>query len=134
MQQDHLIKQIKDASKVLALILGLAKKGDVKEALELSVHTLKVQFGLFENFTEEELNQLFLDKKLSVEDLKQLLDLMMERGNLLTLKSPDAAASEYHKCLIIIELIEKNATIYDFNLIYKKRRIEDKIQIQKREL
>jgi hypothetical protein len=128
MQEDYLLKQLKDVSKVLAVMLGLAKKGDVKEALELSVQTLKVQFNLLENFSLEELNQLFLDKKLSVEDLKQLLYLMLERGNLLTSKSPEAAASEYHKCLIIIELIEKYATTYDLNLVQIKRELEAKVK------
>jgi hypothetical protein len=126
MQEDYLLKQLKDVSKVLAVMLGLAKKGDVKEALELSVQTLKVQFNLLENFSFEDLNKLFLDKKLSVEDLKQLLSLMLERGNLLTAKSPEAAATEYHKCLIIIELIEKNDTTYDLNLVQIKRGIEAK--------
>jgi hypothetical protein len=128
MQEDYLLKQLKDVSKVLAVMLGLAKKGDVREALELSVQTLKVQFNLLENFSFEDLNQLFLDKKLSVEDLKQLLSLMLERGNLLTSKSPEAAASEYHKCLIIIKLIEKHATTYDLSLVQKKREIEAKIK------
>jgi hypothetical protein len=126
MQEDYLLKQLKDVSKVLAVMLGLAKKGDVKEALELSVQTLKVQFNASENFSFEDLNQLFLDKKLSVEDLKQLLSLMMERGNLLASESPEAGASEFHKCLIIIELIEKYATTYDFNLVQIKRGIEAK--------
>jgi hypothetical protein len=128
MQEDYLLKQLKDVSKVLALMLGLAKKGDVKEAIELSVQTLKVQFNLLDNFSFEELNQLFLDKKLSVEDLKQLLSLMMERGNLFATKSPEAAASEYHKCLIIMELIEKYATTYDLNLVQIKRGIEADIK------
>jgi hypothetical protein len=128
MQEDYFIKQLKDVSKVLAVMLGLAKKGDIKEAIELSVQTLKVQFNLLENFSFEELNQLFLDKKLSVEDLRQLLSLMIERGNLLTSKSPEAAASEFHKCLIIMGLIEKYATTYDLNLVQIKREIEAKIQ------
>jgi hypothetical protein len=129
MQEDHLIKQLKDVSKVLAVMLGLAKKGDVKEALELSVQTLKVQFNLLENFSENDIIELLENKKLSVDDLKQLLDLMLERGNLLASESPEAAASEYHKCLIIIELIEKYATIYDLNLVQIKRGIEAKISI-----
>jgi hypothetical protein len=128
MQEDYLLKQLKDVSKVLVVMLGLAKKGDVKEALELSVQTLKVQFNLLENFSIDELNELLENKKLSVDDLKQLLSLMMERGNLLTLKSPEAAALEYHKCLIIIELIEKHATTYDLNLGYKKRELETKLK------
>jgi hypothetical protein len=129
MQEDHLIKQLKDVSKVLAVMLGLAKKGDVKEALELSVQTLKVQFNLLENFSENDIIELLENKKLSVDDLKQLLSLMLERGNLLASESPEAAASEYHKCLIIIELIEKYATIYDLNLVQIKRGIEAKISI-----
>jgi hypothetical protein len=128
MQEDYLLKQLKDVSKVLAVMLGLAKKGDVKEAIELSVQTLKVQFNVSENFSFEDINQLFLDKKLSVEDLKQLLYLMMERGDLLELKSPEAAASEYHKCLIIMELIEKNATTYDLNLVQIRREIEAELK------
>jgi hypothetical protein len=128
MQEDYILKQIKDVSKVLAVMLGLAKRGDVKEALELSVQTLKVQFNLLENFSFEDLNKSFLDKKLSVEDLKQLLSLMLERSSLLALKSHEAAAAEYHKCLIIMELIEKNATIYDLNLIQIKRGIEVKLK------
>jgi hypothetical protein len=128
MQEDYLLKQLKDVSKVLAMMWGLAKKGDIKEALELSVQTLKVQFNVLENFSFEELNQLFLDKKVSVEDLKQLLSLMMERGNLLASESPEAAASEYHKCLIIMELIEKYSTTYDLNLVQIKRGIETKLK------
>jgi hypothetical protein len=128
MQEDYLLKQLKDVSKVLAVMLGLAKKGDVKEAIELSVQTLKVQFNLLENFSFEDLNQLFLDKKLSVEDLRQLLSLMLERGNLLTSKSPEAAVSEFHKCLIIMELIEKNATTYDLNLVQIRREIEAELK------
>ena len=127
MQEDYLIKQLKDVSKVLAVMLGLAKKGDVKEALELSVQTLKVQFNLLENFSENDIAELLENKKLSVEDLKQLLDLMMERANLLATNSPEAAASEYHKCLIVMGLIEKNATTYDLNLVYKKREIKTNI-------
>ena len=127
MQEDYLIKQLKDVSKVLAVMLGLAKKGDVKEALELSVQTLKVQFDLLENFSENDIAELLENKKLSVEDLKQLLDLMMERANLLATNSPEAAASEYHKCLIVMGLIEKNATTYDLNLVYKKREIKTNI-------
>ena len=127
MQEDYLIKQLKDISKVLAVMLGLAKKGDVKEALELSVQTLKVPFNLLENFSENDIIELLENKKLSVDDLNPLLDLMMERGNLLTSNSPDAAKVEYHKCLIIIGLIEKNATNYELNLVYKKREIEAKI-------
>jgi aryl-alcohol dehydrogenase-like predicted oxidoreductase len=129
MQEDYLLKQLKDVSKVLAVMLGLAKKGDVKEALELSVQTLKVQFNLLENFSENDIIELLENKKLSVDDLKQLLSLMLERGNLLASESPEAAASEYHKCLIIIELIEKYATIYDLNLVQIKRGIEAKISI-----
>lgn len=127
MQQDYLLKQLKDVSKVLAVMLGLAKKGCVREALELSVQTLKVQFNLLENFSIEELNTLLEYKKLSVDDLKPLLDLMMERGNLLASKSTEVAESEYYKCLIVMGLIEKYATTYDLNLVYKKREIEAKI-------
>ena len=126
MQEDYLLKQLKDVSKVLAALLGLAKKGDVKEALELSVQTLKVQFNLLENFSENDIVELLENKKLSVEDLKQLLDLMVERGNLLASKSTEVAAQEYHKCLIIIGLIEHNATTYDLNLIRKKKELEVK--------
>lgn len=128
MQQDYLIKQLKDVAKVLAVMLGLAKKGDVKEAIELSVQTLKVQFNLLENFSENDIIELLENKKLSVDDLKPLLNLIKERGNLLAINSPEAAATEYHKCLIIIELIEKNATAYDLNLVYKKREIEAKFR------
>ena len=77
--------------------------------------------------SENDIIELLENKKLSVDDLNPLLDLMMERGNLLTSNSPDAAKVEYHKCLIIIGLIEKNATNYDLNLVYKKREIEAKV-------
>ncbi len=109
MQEDYIIRIIKDVAKVLAIALDLFKNDKPDEALALADETLKKMFGLAADFDLAELKQLIAEKQFSVADTKQLLSLMTLRADFLAAKSNIFAKAEYEKCIGIIELIEANS-------------------------
>jgi hypothetical protein len=127
MQEDYIIRQLKDISKVLAIIIGFYDNGKIEEALKMSEHLLETDFGLSINFTKDEILAKFKLGDLSMNDLKQLLNLIITRSNLLEEQSIAKAIIELDKGLEIIALIQDNSNVFDLNLSQKKVAINAKI-------
>jgi hypothetical protein len=123
MQEDYLIRKLKDASRVLAIMLGLAKKGAFEEAILISQQSLITDFGLSEDFTIEDLEKQLALNTINIADLKQLLAIVIERGKLLGNYSQENAIKEFHLGLDIIELIEENTTSFDLSISQDKAKI-----------
>jgi hypothetical protein len=123
MQEDYLIRKLKDASGVLAIMLGLAKKGAFEEAILISQQSLIKDFGLSEDFTIDDIEKLLALNTLNVADLKQLLVLVIERGKLLGNYSQENATNEFHLGLDIIELIQDKTTSFDLSILQSKTEI-----------
>lgn len=123
MQEDYFIRQLKDVSKVLAIILGLSDKGKLEEAIEISEQALKSEFGLADDFSVEEIKTQLASKNLYLDDLKQLLAIVMLRANLFTEKNKDLASAEFSKALEIITLFQDKSMTFDFSILQKKAEI-----------
>jgi hypothetical protein len=128
MLEDFIIRQTKDIVKVIAFLLGLAQKGEVQAALEISQRTLQTVFGLKDDFLMADIQALFDDKKLSEADLKQLLSLLVVRLELL---ENEDLAIETQKCMDLIDFIQKNGATYDFGINQTKQKVLKKINIFK---
>ena len=123
MQEDYFIRQLKNVSKVLAIILGLSDKGKLEEAIEISEQALKSEFGLADDFSVEEIKIQLASDKLYLDDLKQLLAIVMLRANLFTEKNKDLASAEFSKALEIITLFQDKSMTFDFSILQKKAEI-----------
>jgi hypothetical protein len=128
MQEDYIIRLIKDVAKVLAIALDLFKNDKPDEALALTDQTLQKIFGLEADFSITVVEQLLAEKQLTIADLKQLLSLITLRADFLAAQSNIFAKAEYEKCIAIIELIENNTTIFDASISRYKSDIYDKIE------
>jgi hypothetical protein len=127
MQEDYILRIIKDVAKVLAIALDLFKNDKPEEALALTDQTLVKMFGLEADFTISEVAQFLVEKRLNTADLKQLLSLLTLRADFLSAQSNIFAKAEYEKCVGIIELIEANSTVFDASISRYKSDIYEKI-------
>ena len=127
MQEDYIIRIIKDVAKVLAIALDLFKNGKPDEALALTDETLQKMFDLEADFSVSEVEKLLMEKKFNVADVKQLLSLLTLRADFLAAKSNIFAKAEYEKCLGIIELIEAYSMTFDMAIGCCKSDIYSKI-------
>ncbi len=123
MQEDYFIRQLKEVSKVLAIILGLSDKGEIEEAIKISEKGLKSEFGFSSDFTFDDLKTQLASGKLQLNDLSQILDLVMVRAKLFTEQSKELAIAEYDKSLQIITFIEDKTSTFDFSILQKKSEI-----------
>lgn len=62
MQEDYIIRLIKDVAKVLAIALDLFKNDKPEEALALTDQTLQKTFGLEADFSITVVEQLLAEK------------------------------------------------------------------------
>ena len=108
--QDFILRQAKDFARVLAYLLGLAKKGELSEALEFVEQTLVKNYGLKDQFSKEKLEEAIKEGRIRPEELIFVGDLLRFKGDTLASLGEDANAW-YVNALTAIELgMEKTGT------------------------
>jgi hypothetical protein len=101
--QDYILRQAKDFARVLAYLLGLAKKGELAEAIEFVEQTMEANYGLSENFTKEKLEEAVRNGRVRPEELVFIGDLLHFKADSLSKLGEDAKAWYAH-ALLTIEL------------------------------
>ena len=88
MQHDYIKRQIKDFTKVLAYLLGLAQKGELAEVAVEIDGILQTDLGLRPDFRTVELLELYESGKLDYKGVKQLVALLKLRAETLRTQAP----------------------------------------------
>ncbi|WP_289053555.1 hypothetical protein [Carboxylicivirga marina] len=124
-QKDYILRMMEMMAEMIALFLGLLKKGDLQQASKRLNNTyrdfLKQDAAFFNKLPKEELTHSLLEKHhYTQEHLKVLAELFYAEGELLIKQNnSDKAIEVFKKSLYITEFVEKeNAT---FSLTSNKR-------------
>ena len=116
MQHDYIKRQIKDFTKVLAYLLGLAQKGELAEVAVEIDGILQTDLGLRPDFRTVELLELYESGKLDFEGVKQLVALLKLRAEALEQEDPEQARLSAEKALAVIQQLEERSGTFDFEL------------------
>lgn len=120
--QDYILRQAKDFARVLAYLLGLAKKGELAEAVEFVNQTLANNYGLSENFTKEKLEEAIKEGKVRPEELQFIGELLEFKADALN-ETGEYANDWYQSALTAIELGMEKTGIFSFELSAKLERL-----------
>jgi len=126
MQHDYIKRQIKDFTKVLAYLLGLAKKGELAEVVVEIDGILQTELGLQPDFRTVELLELYEAGKLDYEGVKQLAALLRLRAEALRTLAPEQARISAQKALDILQQLEEKSGVFDFELEGWKKELQVK--------
>lgn len=125
--QDYILRQAKDFARVLAYLLGLAKKGELAEAAEFVNQTLESNYGLTSNFSKEKLEEAIRDGKIRPEELQFIGQLLEFKADALHDSGEDAELW-YRDALMAIELGMEKTGVFSFELHGKVERLKKLIR------
>lgn len=94
--QDYLLRQTRDFARVLAYLLGLAKKDELAEAIEFVENALETNYGLKEDFSKETIEKLISEGRLRPEELTGIGELLHFRADSKAQLGEDANAYYRH--------------------------------------
>jgi len=125
-KRDYLVKQFEEFGKVMAILLGLKKDGNIPEYLDLINESVKkytqTELEFVESIDDDQLiTILTAEKKLNDEQLKMLADLMYEKAEYHLNQSQELEATNcYKKAYSIYLFLKENATLtYSLDMHYK---------------
>lgn len=120
-QKDFILRMIEMIADLIALILGLIKKGDLPQASQLLENAyrefLKEDASFFRNLPKEELtNELLIKHNYTNGHLKILAELFFAEGELqAVLKNKKKGLAYYEKALILFEFTNQNSSTFSFS-------------------
>lgn len=120
-QKDFILRMIEMIADLIALILGLIKKGDLPQASQLLENAyrefLKEDASFFRNLPKEELtNELLIKHNYTNGHLKILAELFFAEGELqAVLKNKKKGLTYYEKALILFEFTNQNSNTFSFS-------------------
>lgn len=114
MERDYILRHAKDMGKILALLLGLAKKEDFATALEVIAQTLEQTFDLKNDFEINDLLEKWARKELAIADFKNIAQLLVEKGRVYEQLGDEAIAKNcYKKAFLILKTYQTETPMYD---------------------
>ena len=127
LKRDYLIKQFEEFGKVIGVLLGLKREGNLSELNDAikkaSQKFTSIEIDYVEGIPDELLlKTLIEEKKLSDDQLKMLADLLFEKAEYyLRNSSPEAQLNNcYKKAYLIYLFLKENATLtYSLDMHYK---------------
>ena len=122
---------------LIALILGLIKKGNIPQATKLLDNAyrefLKEDASFFRNLPKEKLtDELLSEHNYSNDHLKILSELFFAEGEIHYAKEENRRAFEYYeKSLLLLEFTEQNSNTFSLTNESRMNKIKEKINISK---
>jgi tetratricopeptide (TPR) repeat protein len=114
MERDYILRHAKEVRKILALLLGLMKKGAFPEVLEIIQQTLQQTFGLKDDFEINDLLEMVAQKQLAVTDLKTIASFLIQKGHVYQQIGDELLAHNcYEKAITLLEAFQAKTPIYD---------------------
>ena len=113
--QDYILRQARDFARVLAYLLGLAKKGELAEAIDFVEQTLQANYGLADDFSKEKLEDAIRNGRIRPEELNFIGDLLKFKADTLSKTGEDAQAWYAH-ALSAIELGMEKTGVFSFEI------------------
>ena len=133
-QKDYILRMVEMLAEMIAIILGLAKKGDYKQASErlsrVYYDMLKQDASFFRTIPEEELtNKLLKEHDYNNGHLEILAELFNAEAELEFAQGNRAGSLEYsRKSLTLFEFIDKELKTYSAERINKMKSIRDRVE------
>ena len=130
-QKDFVMRMIAD---LIALILGLVKKGDLTQADKLIDNAyrefLKKDAAFFRDIPKEKLtNKLLTEHNYTNDHLKILSELFFAEGELNIAKgNKEAGLHYYEKSLLLLDFTEKNSNAFSLSNQSKINLLNEKIK------
>lgn len=94
--QDYILRQAEDFARILAYLLGLAKKGELFEAIEFVENALETNYGLKEDFSREHIEKLVREGHIRPSELTGVGELLELRAECKAELGEDANAYYLH--------------------------------------
>jgi hypothetical protein len=133
-QKDYILRMVEMLADMIALILGLAKKGDYVQASErlsrVYYDMLKQDASFFRTIPEEELtNKLLKEHDYNNGHLEILAELFNAEAELEFVQGNREGSLEYsRKSLMLFEFIDKELKTYSAERINKMKSIRDRVE------
>jgi hypothetical protein len=133
-QKDYILRMLEMLSDLIALILGLIKKGDITQASErierVYYDLLKQDSAFFRNIPEDKLTQTLLEKhNYTNGHLEVLAELFNAEAELRMAQGDSQGCAEYSKkSLLLFEFIDKEYKTFSFERDQKINDIKDRIE------
>ena len=126
-RRDYLVKQFEEFGKVLGIILGLKREGNLSQLNEMISEAAQKYAATEIDYVESIPDELLLktlieEKKLTDEQLKMLADLLFEKAEYyLNSGLPETQSHNcYKKTFLIYSFLKENATLnYSLDMHYK---------------
>lgn len=137
-QKDFIMRMIEMIADLIALILGLIKKGDLSQATKLLDNAyrdfLKEDASFFRNLPKEKLtDELLAEHDYTNGHLRILSELFFIEGELNFAKSDlETSLNYYEKSLLLLEFSEESSNTFSLSSEAKTNLLKEKIKISKR--
>lgn len=115
-QKDYLLKRLDALTKLIALLLGLKEKGDIKEGIEKINESFEALTGF--NITEieaiipENFIQYLNDNKKANEQLECLAELLYWKGKFTPLQNEGNALDYFQKSILLFQHLQNTDKLY----------------------
>ncbi len=132
--KDYILRMMEMLSELIALLLGLIKKGDIQQAsrqLERAyLDFLKKDASFFHTIPINELtNKLLTDHHFTSDHLKVLSELFYAEGELQRTKGHEQAALvHYQKALRLFEFVEQEKATFSFSNQKRHQELQQRIE------
>jgi hypothetical protein len=136
-QKDFIMRMIEMIADLIALVLGLIKKGDLAQANKLLYNAyrdfLKEDASFFRNMPKEKLtNELLTEHNYTNGHLKILSELFFAEGELNFAKGDmETSLNYYEKSLLILEFSEESSNAFSLSSEAKTNLLKEKIETLK---
>ncbi|MDQ1772470.1 hypothetical protein GQR60_18065 [Labilibaculum sp. A4] len=134
-QKDFIMRMLEMIADLIALLLGLIKKGDLSQAHKLLENAyrdfLKEDASFFRNLPKEKLTEDLLTKhNYTNSHLKILSELFFAEAELNIAKGDKVNGLNYYeKSLLLLEFTEKDSNTFSLSNDSKIRSLKEKIKI-----
>ena len=134
-QKDFIMRMIEMIADLIALILGLIKKGNLPQATKLLDNAyrefLKKDASFFRSLSKDKLTkELLTEHNYTNDHLKILSELFFAEGELNIVKGDkENGLSYYEKSLILLEFTEQNSNSFSLSNQSKISLLKEKIRI-----
>jgi hypothetical protein len=139
-QKDFIMRMIEMIADLIALVLGLIKKGDLPQASKLLDNAYRdfliEDASFFRNISKEKLtNDLLTEHNYTNGHLKILSELFFAEGELNFAKGDkETSLNYYEKSLLILEFSEKSSNAFSLSSEAKTNLLNEKIKTLKCQL
>lgn len=136
-QKDFIMRMIEMIADLIALVLGLIKKGDLPQANKLLDNAyrefLKEDASFFRNMPNKKLtNELLTEHNYTNGHLKILSELFFAEGELNFAKGDmETSLNYYEKSLLILEFSEESSNAFSLSSEAKTNFLKEKIEMLK---